>query len=207
MASRGPGNSTPWQPSAPVLSTSEAFQTAAPEEEFRSRTPPPSYDDAMRHPVIGQGQPPMMQGQLPPAPQYNPNWVKNAGPVNYMGYQNGPQQGPYQAPQQVPYQGPQQGPYQGVQQGPYQGPQKGPYQGPQPYMGVPAPMQATVVHGAFNAGARFDGIARPSIPPPPPGVVPNEAQLAAMKGQHVVLASKKKNDFWGGGAGGGSVFW
>ena len=76
MASRGPGYSTSWQPSAPAMAYPEAFQTAVPEEEFRSRTPPPSYDVAMGHPAFGQGQQPTMQGQLPSGPQYNPNWVR-----------------------------------------------------------------------------------------------------------------------------------
>ncbi|KAG1681273.1 hypothetical protein GQR58_011929 [Nymphon striatum] len=63
-----------------------------------------------------------------------------------------------------------------------------------------------VVPEAYNAGARFDGIARPVIPPPPPGVAPNAAQIAAMQGNQVVLG-QRQNDELGGGAGGGSVFW
>jgi hypothetical protein len=60
--------------------------------------------------------------------------------------------------------------------------------------------------GLFNAGARFDGTAQPTIPPPPPGCAPNAAQLAAMQG-HNVVATKKKSNVWTDGAGGGAVFW
>lgn len=58
----------------------------------------------------------------------------------------------------------------------------------------------------FDSGARFDGIAQPTIPPPPPGVGPNAAQLAAASGAQVSM-SQKKGSFLSGGSGGGFTFW
>lgn len=58
----------------------------------------------------------------------------------------------------------------------------------------------------FDAGARFDGIAQPVMPPPPPGVAANAAQLAAMAGHNVAL-SQKKGSFLTGGSDGGYTFW
>jgi len=93
-----------------------------------------------------------------------------------------------------------------------------------PYSSAPAmiphsTMNTTMVAGAgalssptvavqFDAGARFDGVAQPRIPPPPPGVAPNAAQLALMKGQApTVIAQKKKSTIWDGVGGGGYTFW
>lgn len=74
-----------------------------------------------------------------------------------------------------------------------------------PYQNLP-PNSTVVIPHAFDAGARFDGIARPTVPPPPPGVAPNAAQMAAMQGQNVVL-NQKKGSFLEGGSSGGYTFW
>ncbi|KAJ1526719.1 hypothetical protein ONE63_008299 [Megalurothrips usitatus] len=63
-----------------------------------------------------------------------------------------------------------------------------------------------MVPGAYDAGARFDGIAQPVIPQNPPGVAPNAAQLAAMAG-HGVALSQKKGSYLAGGSDGGYTFW
>jgi len=85
-----------------------------------------------------------------------------------------------------------------------------PYQNPglyqyNPYQNLP-PNSTVVMPQGFDAGARFDGIARPLIPPPPPGVVPNAAQLAAMQGQNAAVG-QKKSSFLEGGSSGGYTFW
>ncbi|KAK7080733.1 DAZ associated protein 2 (dazap2) [Halocaridina rubra] len=80
------------------------------------------------------------------------------------------------------------------------------------YYGIPAsatgiqPGQNVLVLNGYDAGARFDGVAQPSIPPPPPGIAPNAAQLAASAGAQVSI-SQKKGSFLGGGSGGGYTFW
>ena len=60
--------------------------------------------------------------------------------------------------------------------------------------------------GQFDAGARFNAYAPPSIPPPPPGCAPNAAQIAAAQGQQVVTTQKKGGIFKGSGSG-GYTFW
>jgi len=74
-----------------------------------------------------------------------------------------------------------------------------------PYPNLP-PNTTVVMPQAFDAGARFDHIARPVIPPPPPGVAPNAAQLAAMQGQSSILG-QKKGSWLEGGSSGGYTFW
>lgn len=74
-------------------------------------------------------------------------------------------------------------------------------QGPNP--GAPT---TYVIPKAFDAGARFDGIAKPHIPPPPPGCAPNAAQLAVAQGHNVVLGQKKSSVIKGG-SNGGYTFW
>jgi len=68
------------------------------------------------------------------------------------------------------------------------------------------PPPGAVVHAQFDAGARFDRNAPPSLPPPPPGVAPTPAQLAAMGGGTVVMTQKKES-FMSGTGGGGTTFW
>ncbi|RZF42336.1 hypothetical protein LSTR_LSTR004144 [Laodelphax striatellus] len=63
-----------------------------------------------------------------------------------------------------------------------------------------------MVPNAFEAGARFDGIAQPVLPPAPPGVPPSPAQLAAMAGHNVAL-TQKKGSFLTGSGDGGYTFW
>lgn len=63
-----------------------------------------------------------------------------------------------------------------------------------------------VIPKGFDSGARFDGIARPNIPPPPPGCAPNAAQLAVAQGHNVVIG-QKENNFIKGGSDGGYTFW
>jgi len=86
---------------------------------------------------------------------------------------------------------------------PYQNP--GLYNPYNPYQNLP-PNSTVVMPQGFDAGARFDGLARPGIPPPPPGVAPNAAQLAAMQGHNVVIG-QKKGSFLEGGSSGGYTFW
>ena len=62
------------------------------------------------------------------------------------------------------------------------------------------------MQNGFDAGARFDGIAQPVLPPAPPGVPANAAQLAAMAGHNAVL-TQKKGSFLTGGSDGGYTFW
>lgn len=59
-----------------------------------------------------------------------------------------------------------------------------------------------VVQGGFDAGARFDGISKPSIPPPPPGCAPNMAQMAAFQGHNVVV-TQRPSGVWDSGSDGG----
>lgn len=74
------------------------------------------------------------------------------------------------------------------------------------------PMQPTqlrptiMIPNGFEAGARFDGIGQPVLPPAPPGVAPSAAQLAAMAGHQVALG-QKKGSFLAGGSDGGYTFW
>lgn len=89
----------------------------------------------------------------------------------------------------------------------------------QPYMGQPyggvsqgyvqpvmqpmfAPNSDVIVQGGFDAGARFDGISKPNIPPPPPGCIPNAAQLASAQGCNVSVTQRPDNFFTGGSDGG-----
>lgn len=73
--------------------------------------------------------------------------------------------------------------------------------------GLAYPTTTYVVPAAYDAGARFDGMNRPTIPPPPPGVGPNAAQLAMMQGQGNVVLGQQKGSFLAGGSDGGYTFW
>lgn len=129
------------------------------------------------------------QGHYPGAPPpYSAATVPQGAPPAYT-----PAQPMYQPQQYAQYQMVQQpGGYQMMMQQGYAMPmQQAPPTGQQVHVGA-----------AFDAGARFDGIAQPRIPPPPPGCAPNTAQMAAMQG-HTVVASRQKNSWFSGGSGGG----
>ncbi|KAL3836133.1 hypothetical protein ACJMK2_021583 [Sinanodonta woodiana] len=87
-----------------------------------------------------------------------------------------------------------------------------PPQGPPPpytacaQQAIPPQQHIVMAPNAFDAGARFDGIAQPRIPPPPPGVAPNAAQLAAMQG-HTVVGTQQSADWFTGVKGGGYTWW
>jgi len=75
------------------------------------------------------------------------------------------------------------------------------------YAMQPAQLRPTImIPNGYEAGARFDGIGQPVLPPAPPGVPPSAAQLAAMAGHQVALG-QKKNTFLTGGSEGGYTFW
>ncbi|XP_065167644.1 DAZ-associated protein 2-like isoform X2 [Atheta coriaria] len=75
------------------------------------------------------------------------------------------------------------------------------------YAMQPTQIRPTImIPNGYDAGARFDGIGQPVIPPAPPGVPPSAAQIAAMAGHHVVLG-QKKGSFLSGGSDGGYTFW
>lgn len=83
-------------------------------------------------------------------------------------------------------------------------------QAPPPPYSTPSaptiPQQAMFVHGAYDAGARFDGLSAQVIPPPPPGYAPNPSQMAALQGQNVIL-TQRKADYLSGGTGGGYTWY
>ncbi|XP_041371723.1 DAZ-associated protein 2-like isoform X1 [Gigantopelta aegis] len=58
----------------------------------------------------------------------------------------------------------------------------------------------------YDSGARFDGVAQPSIPPPPPGYAPSGAQMAAMHG-NAVVGTQQQAGWLTGGSGGGMTLW
>jgi len=127
------------------------------------------------------------------------------------GYAGAPPQGyPEPPPPYSPYgqPPPQQGyPQPGYPQPGYHPPPQGYPTAPNPYPYPQQRPQVVVAQGAFDSGARFDGIAQPNIPPPPPGCAPNAAQLAAAQG-HTVVGTQQKGGFWNGsGSGGGYTMW
>ncbi|XP_054156970.1 DAZ-associated protein 2-like isoform X2 [Oppia nitens] len=127
-----------------------------------------------------------------PPPPYTP--YADTTQMKYNGYQYMP---PTAAPAAAPYN------YtHGYPTNAY--PSTGQYQY-NPYPTLP-PNSTVVMPTGFDAGARFDGVARPNIPPPPPGMAPNAAQLAAMQGNNVVIG-QKKSSFFEGGSSGGYTFW
>lgn len=153
---------------------------------------PPSYQQAMNHPIAAGN----MSG--------NAQW--SALPPGQVPY-SVPVQGAYPAPGQVPYAVPVQGAYPVPGQVLYSAPGYSvPGQVPYPATNVVPNSGVVYAQGAFDAGARFSGVAPPRIPPPPPGVAPNAVQQAAAAG-HTVVASQRRSNFWTDGAGGGCTFW
>ncbi|KAI1300022.1 DAZ-associated protein 2 [Halotydeus destructor] len=150
--------------------------------------------------------PPPPYSEKPPAPFHQP---MSGQPYPGQPYPGQPMPGQHMPGQQMP--GHQYQPY--GQPGPqynYHIPQQGGYQYQHPTAHIPpaAPGQQStyVIADAFDAGARFDGTARPNIPPPPPGVAPNAAQIAQAQG-HNVVAGQKDRKFLEGGSNGGYTFW
>ncbi|KAJ8035855.1 DAZ-associated protein 2 [Holothuria leucospilota] len=80
------------------------------------------------------------------------------------------------------------------------------YSPPQQQLPPGGPGTTYVIHGGFDAGARFDGNAPPSIPPPPPGIAPNAAQMAAASGANVHI-TQQQGDWMTGGSDGGYTVW
>jgi len=72
---------------------------------------------------------------------------------------------------------------------------------------LPPTQHTLVMPASYDAGARFDGVARHVIPPPPPGAVPNAAQLAMMQGSTTAVVTQQKANFLTGGSDGGYTFW
>lgn len=68
------------------------------------------------------------------------------------------------------------------------------------------PPQVVMAPGLYDAGARFDGIAQPRIPPPPPGVAPNQAQMAAFSGSQVI-GTQQNSSLWTGNRNDGGYTW
>lgn len=148
---------------------------------------PPYPQQQMQYPQPPQGYPPAPPGAPPPY---------SAAPP--PGYHNYPQQ-PFVPGYAVP-QAPQPGMGMPMQPGQYYGP------APPPHMYSNPASTTVVVQGMYDAGARFDGMAQPNIPPPPPGCAPNVAQMAAMQG-HQVQGTQKKSNFFTDGSGGGASWW
>ncbi|KAG8227582.1 hypothetical protein J437_LFUL000682 [Ladona fulva] len=143
--------------------------------------PPPTYDQSLTHQVVGQQVYPPTTGASVYAAQ-NYQAAAAAAAAAAQGYPLG-----------YPVYSPMQAYYPSLTYS---------YPGMQP-----APLRSTVmIPNGFDAGARFDGIAQPVMPPPPPGVAANAAQLAAMAGHNVAL-SQKKGSFLTGGSDGGYTFW
>uniref|UniRef100_A0A646QIY7 DAZ-associated protein 2 n=1 Tax=Hemiscolopendra marginata TaxID=943146 RepID=A0A646QIY7_9MYRI len=156
--------------------------------------------------------PPVAQGASPygfPTPSTPYATGPSASPYTQAGYAGYPTAAQYAYPQgpPPPYSVAVSQPSTAAVPGYYTYPQLGypyPYAAPT-QAGLVYPGTTYVVPGSFDAGARFDGIARPSIPPVPPGVAPTAAQLAMMQGSSVVIPQQKSNAFLS--EGGGFTFW
>ncbi|XP_027236636.1 YLP motif-containing protein 1 isoform X1 [Penaeus vannamei] len=178
------------------------------------QNPPPSYVESLNHQVVAgnpgipQYQPYVSQATAAAATAAQLQSFKDKDPASLAYYQNlaAAQQAQKLAySQQAAYQQQQQSLYVQQQQQLYLQQLQGYY--PPPPQAPPFQHgQNVLVLNGFESGARFDGIAQPSIPPPPPGVAPNAAQLAAASGAQVSM-SQKKGSFLSGGSGGGFTFW
>ncbi|CAB3364558.1 Hypothetical predicted protein [Cloeon dipterum] len=161
-------------------------------------TAPPTYDQAMTHPVAdpaahhaqqsaGGWMQPQQQPGMYPTYQAAASAVSSAQNYQQMqafgGYPGGFTQQPAYYPQ--------------VPQAPY------------PTHVQQSKPTTLVMPGVatFDGGARFNGISQPVVPPAPPGIAPNSAQMASMAGHNVVVGQKKGNFFTGSSSGGGMTFW
>lgn len=185
-----------------------AFAAAPPVVSYgqMGTAPPPSYVESLSHPVVPSppGAPPQYPTQYTTATAAAAAASAQQLQMEKMYLQN---LAAAQQAQKVAY-----AQQQAFQQHPmYMQQQAAAYAQQVPgYYAHPAaalqPGQNVVVMNGFDAGARFDGISQPSIPPPPPGMAPNAAQMAAAAGAQV-SASQKKGAFLSGGSGGGFTFW
>ncbi|XP_045592166.1 formin-2 isoform X5 [Procambarus clarkii] len=216
---RGPPPASPYGATAPNVSYAPMIASGA----------PPSYVESLSHQVVaGPGVP--HQFSSPYATQASAAAVSAAQLQNYKDqifaqtgqwYLADPmfiqsmaaaQQAQKLAYSQQAYQQQQTALYMQQQQQLYLQQLQGYYQPHAPPPGAGAgqvpglqPGQNVLIMNGYDSGARFDGIAQPSIPPPPPGIAPNAAQLAAASGTQVSM-SQKKGSFLNGGAGGGYTF-
>ncbi|KAK4315650.1 hypothetical protein Pmani_013139 [Petrolisthes manimaculis] len=190
---RGPSSTTPYAATAPPVSYPQMVAQGA----------PPSYAESLSHPVVPT---------VPVHPQFTP-YVTTAAAASAAQLQNYKmlaanqqaqklalsQQAQQQQQQAALYMQQQQALYMQQLQGYY------PAQAAMPAASPYQPGQNVLVMNGYDSGARFDGLAQPSIPPPPPGVAPNAAQLAAASGAQVGV-SQKKSSFLSGVSGGGYTF-
>ncbi|XP_069163557.1 formin-2 isoform X7 [Procambarus clarkii] len=197
---RGPPPASPYGATAPNVSYAPMIASGA----------PPSYVESLSHQVVaGPGVP--HQFSSPYATQASAAAVSAAQLQNYKSMAAA-QQAQKLAYSQQAYQQQQTALYMQQQQQLYLQQLQGYYQPHAPPPGAGAgqvpglqPGQNVLIMNGYDSGARFDGIAQPSIPPPPPGIAPNAAQLAAASGTQVSM-SQKKGSFLNGGAGGGYTF-
>ncbi|XP_071527063.1 uncharacterized protein [Panulirus ornatus] len=171
-------------------------------------TAPPSYVESLNHPVVAG--PPGIPPQYSPYVTQATAAAASAGSLQNYKSMAAAQQAQKLAYSQQAYQQQQTALYMQQQQQLYLQQLQGYYQ-PHPAAAAAAaaaaipPGQNVLVMNGYDAGARFDGIAQPTIPPPPPGIAPNAAQLAAASGAQVSM-SQKKSSFLSGGSGGGYTF-
>ncbi|XP_042215077.1 uncharacterized protein LOC121861425 isoform X2 [Homarus americanus] len=214
---RGPPPASPYGAAAPNVSYAPMIATGA----------PPSYVESLSHQVVAG---PGVSPQYPP-PYVTPASAAAASAAQLQNYKDqifaqtgqwyladpmliqsmaAAQQAQKLAYSQQAYQQQQTALYMQQQQQLYLQQLQGYYQ-PHPPPGSAAaaagfqPGQNVLVMNGYDSGARFDGIAQPSIPPPPPGIAPNAAQLAGASGAQVSM-TQKKGSFLTGGSGGGYTF-
>ncbi|KAH9388131.1 mitogen-activated protein kinase kinase kinase binding [Tyrophagus putrescentiae] len=195
-------------PPQPPTSSADGINNASGQQQ--QLPPPPPYSQL---PMQQQQQFPNFYGSVPmqqqqqqqypgsplypqiPPPYGDPSKEQQANPPPMNPNQPPP---PYQLPQQQQQHLQYMPMYSGQQVYAYPGGYN-PYQPYQYQMMVPQlpPNMAVVMPDGFDASARFDGVARASVPPPPPGVAPNMAQMAMLSGQgNQVIIGQKKAKFW-----------
>lgn len=154
---------------------------AAAAAQAQAQGPPPTYDQTLGHPMVGQQMYP--PGAAAAAAAAAAQMYAAQGYPGYLGYP----------------------PYNPMQAAYYSPLAAYAYPGMQP-AAAPQFRPAIMMPGTYDTGARFDGIAQNVIPQSPPGVAPNAAQLAAMAG-HGVALTQKKGSYLAGGSEGGYTFW